>query len=103
MTDLELAYEAENEISFELSHLRWHIPKSKVFMENLKNESYKAVANSKITAPLCIATLDIKEKLILEDGPSGLIKSDLTDHPPTPMQMDCLGTTQGRILSKFHT
>ena len=39
MTDLELAYEAENEISFELSHLRWHIPKSKVFMENLKNES----------------------------------------------------------------
>ena len=31
-----------------------------------------------------IATLDLEERLILEDGPSGLIKSDLTDRPPTP-------------------
>ena len=31
-----------------------------------------------------IATLDLEERLILEDGPSGLIKSDLTNHPPTP-------------------
>ena len=30
-----------------------------------------------------IATLDLEERLILEDGPSGLIKSDLTNHPPT--------------------
>ena len=51
MTDLELVYEAENEVSFELSHLRWHIPKSEENMEYLKNESLKAVANSKITAP----------------------------------------------------
>ena len=52
MTDLELVYEAENEISFELSHLCWHIPKSEENMEYFKNESLKAVANSKITAPL---------------------------------------------------
>ena len=49
---------------------------------------------------LHIATLDLEERLILEDGPSGLIKSDLTDHPPTPVQMDCLGSTTGQILSK---
>ena len=44
-----------------------------------------------------IATLDLKERPILEDGPSGLIKSDLTNRPPppthppppTPVQMDC--------------
>ena len=47
-----------------------------------------------------IATLDLEERLILEDGPSGLIKSDLTNHPPTPVQMDCIGATTGRILSK---
>ena len=42
-----------------------------------------------------IATLDLEERPILEDGLSGLIKSDLTNrpptptHPPTPVQMDC--------------
>jgi hypothetical protein len=30
-----------------------------------------------------IATLDLEERLILEDGPRRLIKSDLTDDPPT--------------------
>ena len=29
------------------------------------------------------ATLGLEEKVILEDGPSGLLKSDLTNHPPT--------------------
>ena len=51
-----------------------------------------------------IATLDLEERLILEDGLSGLIKSDLTNHPPTPttpVQMDCLGETTGQILSKY--
>ena len=28
-----------------------------------------------------IATLDLEERLILEDGPSGFIISDLTSHP----------------------
>ena len=43
-----------------------------------------------------IATLDLEERPILEDGLSGLIKSDLTNRPPTPthppthpVQMDC--------------
>ena len=30
-----------------------------------------------------IATLDLEERLILEDGPSGLIQSELTNRPPT--------------------
>ena len=38
MTDLELVYEAENEISFELSHLRWHIPKSSFYWKFKKWE-----------------------------------------------------------------
>ena len=29
-----------------------------------------------------IATLGLEDNLILEDGPSVLIKSDLTNHPP---------------------
>ena len=30
-----------------------------------------------------VATLDLEERPILEDGLSGLIKSDLTNRPPT--------------------
>ena len=37
-----------------------------------------------------IATLDLEERLILEDGPSGLIKSDMTNHPPTHPRLDGL-------------
>jgi hypothetical protein len=33
---------------------------------------------------------NLEERLILEDGPSGLIKSDMTNHPPTNPHADGL-------------
>ena len=53
------------------------------------------------------ATLSLEEKLILEekaileDVPSGLVKSDLTNQPPTPVDIDCCSTTTGQIIAKL--
>ena len=48
-----------------------------------------------------IATLGLEERPILEDGPSGLVKSDLTNHPPTPVDMDCCSATTCQIKAKL--
>ena len=66
--------------------------------------------------------LILEEKVILEDGPSGLVKSDLTNHPPphsrrnhptdhiagatippTTVDMDCCSATTGQIIAKIQT
>ena len=45
------------------------------------------VFDAKTETNQVFATLDLEERLILEDGPSGLIKSD---HPNTPTHADGL-------------
>jgi hypothetical protein len=52
-----------------------------------------------------IATLGIEERLISEESLSGLIKTDLTNHPPanppTHIDIDCYSATTDQIIAKF--